>query len=145
MESDAASSEDEALGEPAAAPPIDAGPTTEASSSRRKSSVDEIFAVNKPPSKRAPPPPPSKPKQRRKPTGAAPPPTPSAKKQALQDAVKTRDLSTPQDLLDDRVVCDPDENYSDNEKALTHFLRLHPMLVRMLPALLLPSPPTDVN
>lgn len=34
----------------------------------------------------------------------------------------------PSSLLDDRMVADRDELYSDNERALTEFLRLHPML-----------------
>jgi len=32
------------------------------------------------------------------------------------------------DLLDDRVMADVDEVYDDNEKALSEFIRLHPML-----------------
>lgn len=32
------------------------------------------------------------------------------------------------DLLDDRVCPDPDETFGENEKALTEFIRLHPML-----------------
>lgn len=32
------------------------------------------------------------------------------------------------DLLDDRVMADIDEVYDDNEKALSEFIRLHPML-----------------
>lgn len=140
MESDAASSDNDeccASGAPDAlaapdlaglAGPSEAGPSGAYGRGRKPSvSIDEIFAVNKPPSKRKTPPPPTGAKPRRRPTAAAPP-APSAKAQAISDAVQARDHSVPTDLLDDRVVCDPDENYSENERALTQFLRLHPML-----------------
>lgn len=48
-------------------------------------------------------------------------------------AVNQYQLPTPPgdpgpDLLDDRVVADADEVYDDNERALSEFIRMHPML-----------------
>jgi hypothetical protein len=91
----------------------------------------QIFAVNKPPSKRCAPPAISgsaaPAKNRRRPNGAAPNPA-AAATPAANSAIEAPSGAASSDLLDDRVVVDPDENYSENERALTHFIRLHPML-----------------
>ena len=48
-------------------------------------------------------------------------------------AVNAQQIETPSgtstsDLLDDRLVTDPDELYGENERALNGFMKLHPML-----------------
>ena len=102
----------------------------------------EIFAVTKPPSKRLPPPPVSgKAAGKRRNTNlpvttvragtSSSKVSPAANYQVERPDKRARG----NDLLDARVALDPDENYNENERALTEFIRLHPMLsyARVLP------------
>jgi hypothetical protein len=103
---------------------------------RSKHGVGEIFKANKPPTKRRPPPAPeqstsSAAKARRKASssGNQTQNTPgSGASPAVFTRIEKKDVTTLSDLLDDRIVADPDENYNENERALSSFLRLHPML-----------------
>ena len=113
---------------------------------RSKHGVGEIFKANKPPTKRRPPPAPeqntsSAAKARRKASssGNQTQNTPgSGASPAVFTRIEKKDVTTPSDLLDDRIVADPDENYNENERALSSFLRLHPMLSYALHAAPLP-------
>jgi len=95
----------------------------------------EIFAVTNPPSKRLPPPPVSgKAAGKRRNTNlpvttvragtSSSKVSPAANYQVERPDKRARG----NDLLDARVALDPDENYNENERALTEFIRLHPML-----------------
>lgn len=85
-----------------------------------------IFRANKPPTKRrAPPAPTSKKRSKAAATAAA---TTSSAAPAAMATIRTQEKLAPSELLDDRDVADPDEQYTDNERALTQFMRLHPML-----------------
>jgi hypothetical protein len=113
-------SDDEADGAPA-------GDSRGSRQAAAASAAFEIFPASAPPSRRRAPPAPSGGGKKRKNAQTAQINT-SAAAPAAAATIPTRDTSQPTDLLDDRDVADPDEQYTDNERALTHFLRLHPML-----------------
>ena len=90
---------------------------------------EDVFPVNKPPKRRKGP---GAVGKRKKTSGAAP--TVSATPSNGLAGMTPASIDTApkeergDDLLDDRVMTDPDELYNDNERALSSFLRLHPML-----------------
>ena len=110
---------------------VAADPAVDATRRARLGSADvacAIFPANNPPSRRRPPPAISGSTKKRKTSTAAVPNLSTAAAPAAAASIPTRDTSQPTELLDDRDLADPDEQYNDNERALTHFLRLHPML-----------------
>ena len=97
-----------------------------------------IFSVRNPPTKRKPPPAPTettrqgkakKPKGPKRQSQLTYTPKPTSSTPAADSALERPSRQPrPPDLLDDDVVVDPDELYSENERALSDFIRLHPML-----------------
>jgi len=90
--------------------------------SRAKSVNVEIFSVKDPPKKRA----------KTTAAAAARGRGGSAEKSEVQRArmatLPSAPLDIPTSILDSRQVTDTDESYSENERALSNFLKLHPML-----------------
>lgn len=88
------------------------------SSRARASTSLELFKVQNPPSKRA------KGGGKQKMSSSARNEVTKARMATLPSAP----IDIPTSILDSRHVTDPDESYSENEKALSEFLKLHPML-----------------
>ena len=88
--------------------------------SRTKSVSVEIYSVKDPPKKRA------------KIAGCSKAKAANPEKSEVQRArmatLPSPPLDIPTSILDARQVTDTDESYSENERALSNFLKLHPML-----------------
>lgn len=87
--------------------------------SRTKSVSVEIYSVKDPPKKRAKTTTASKAKAN---------PEKSEVQRARMATLPSAPLDIPTSILDARQVADTDESYSENERALSNFLKLHPML-----------------
>lgn len=91
---------------------------------------DAIFPVNAPPPSKRKGKQPAKDPKRSKSTNATPPTTSTSSFVENPCAIERAPRADAQtnDLLDDAETADLDENYSQNEIALSNFLKLHPML-----------------
>ena len=103
-----------------------------------RSAPTDIVPVNKPRGKRQPPPK-FQPVRKKNRNAAKPPGATNVSGVATDGLVgpvvasieappPPSSTSEVPDLLDDSQVVDPDELYSENERALSSFLKLHPML-----------------
>ena len=109
----------------------------DAAAQQHSHAPDNVFPVNKPPKRRARATGPQAKKRSKPKNGKAKVVTPSSTENAGTSglALNPTQLTSPpephergNDLLDDRVIADPDEIYDENEKALSSFVKLHPML-----------------
>ena len=102
--------------------------------SRTKSVSVEIYSVKDPPKKRS--------KTTAASSKAKSNPEKSEVQRARMATLPSAPLDIPTSILDSRQVADTDESYSENERALSNFLKLHPMLRHArLPQPRTPHPP----